>query len=146
MILARSSGGRSPLSCFILFDLPRRGRCLAEKRTGGIISFFPGLAWPTLFSGPQLGQRRRGRAVRSFRQAPRPPSSRQDRSTAQLPPTLVQHGRATAKLHSKLAAFGPPCVISCPAPFARKDYLRVTKAIRSPMRRPPATPRPKGRL
>src|ERR1700756_1394284 len=105
MILARSSGGRSPLSCFILFDLPRRGRCLAEKRTGGIISFFPGLAWPTLFSGPQLGQRRRGRAVRSFRQAPRPLSSRQDLSTPQLPPALVGRGGATRRLHSESTAF-----------------------------------------
>ena len=89
------------------FRLPKRGCCLAEKRTGGIISFFPGLAWPTLFSGPQLGQRRRGRAVRSFRQAPRPLSSRQDRSTAQLPPALVRRDRATPKLRSRSTAFWP---------------------------------------
>jgi len=74
---------------------------------GEIISFFP-LAWPIPFSGPQLGQRRPGRADRSFRKAPRPLSSRWDRSTAQLPPALARRDRANPVLHSKLTAFGPP--------------------------------------
>src|SRR6266478_2050276 len=74
---------------------------------GEITSFFPGLAWPIPFSGPQLGQRRLARADRSFRQAPRPLSSRWDQSTAQLPPALARRDRTNPRLHSKLTAFGP---------------------------------------
>jgi hypothetical protein len=72
----------------ILFH-PRGARCLTAERTGEIISLFPGLSWPIAFSGPQLGQRRLVRADRSFRQAPRPLSSRRDRLTAQRPPRLL---------------------------------------------------------
>src|SRR5260370_42384584 len=95
-------------------DLPRDDCRLTEKRKGEIISFFPGLAWPTLFSGPQLGQRRLARADRSFVQAPKPLSSRRDRSTAQPPPALARRGRATPRLRSKFTASGPPSIVSCP--------------------------------
>jgi hypothetical protein len=80
---------------------------------GEITNFVPALAWPTPFSGPQLGHRRLGRADRSLRQAPRPLSSRWDRSTAQLPPALARRGRAIPRIHSSSMASGPPSVVSC---------------------------------
>ena len=93
-----------------------------------ITNFIPALAWPTPFSGPQLGQRRLGRADRSLRQAPRPLSSRWDRSTAQLPPALARRGRATPRLHSSSMASGPPSVGFASHLFLAKVAFCATKA------------------
>ena len=87
---------------------------------GVITSFVRGLSSPTSFPGAQAGLQRLGRADRSFRQAPRPLSLRQDRSIAQLPPAPPWCGYATPRLLSTSTAFGPPSIVLCPAPFARK--------------------------
>ena len=69
-------------------------------------------------SGARRVSRRLGRADQSFRQALTPPSSRQDRSTAQPPHALVPHGRATPRLRAKSTAIlvlpRSPAPCSCP--------------------------------
>src|SRR5260370_20387939 len=116
-------------------DLPRDDCRLTEKRKGEIISFFPGLARPTPFSGPQLGQRPLARADRSFVQAPKPLSSRRDRSTAHPPPPLARRGRATPRLRSKLTASGPPSLLSCHCSSPFPTCVSSTNVIRSTRRR-----------
>ena len=113
-------------------------RCARMSRYpgGSCTTLLTAFTSPIPVSGLQPELPRLGQAGQSCLQVPRRLFSRRVRSTAQRPPALARHDRATPRPRSTATAFGPPIRYAKTVSFSARGTISPVPSIVRPREAP----------